>query len=102
MGCDLSSCTPDDLVVYLMGGWLPTHRRRGDATEPPSFNTLKHHLSLLSGLFKRLGRHGDFDPATGLSNRCTSPEVEGFRRGYTGWVASAGGLVRCCWAKTSS
>ena len=81
-GCDLGNCAPEDVLVYLMEGWLPNHRGRGGPDKAVGPSAVKSHLSLLSGFFSRLGREGRYSSATGLGNPCESVWVEDFRKAY--------------------
>ena len=76
----------------MMEHWLPSHRGRRSRGGPPSAATVLAHLSLLSGLFQRLGRRAEYDAATGVGNPCSSPEVGDFRRAYPRLMARAGML----------
>ena len=80
--CDLSHCAPEDVLVYLMEGWLPRHRGRGGPNKAVGPSAVKSHLSLLSGFFSRLGREGRYSSATGLGNPCESVWVDDFRKAY--------------------
>ena len=73
-------CTPDDLLIYMVTQWLPTHHARGGGSVGPS--AVKSHLSSISGLLMRSGRCGRYDAYTRLGNPCDSIWVDDFRAAY--------------------
>ena len=81
-GSNLTNCTPEDLLIYIVEHWLPTHRgrKREDGLCGPS--ALKSHLSSLSGHFTGIARDGRYDESSGRGNPCDSVWVSDFRKAY--------------------
>ena len=81
-GGDISTCTPEDILIYIMEHWLQAHkgRKRSDGLCGPA--ALKSTLSSLSGFFLRLGREGRYDGASGGGNPCDSVWMEDFRKAF--------------------
>ena len=82
-GRGLHNCTPDDLLAYMEGSWLPKHGELllSDGQPHASPGYLSTTLSHLSTSFARLGREGEYDPRTQVRAPppCT-PLIAGQRR----------------------
>ena len=90
---DLQGAGPEDLLVFMDYQWLPRHagsKLPGFEAPVASPQGVACALSHMSTLFKRIGRIGAYNDATGSGNPCESPIILLYKQGYRRKLWEAG------------
>ena len=89
---DLTTCRPEEILVFLQSHFIQTHvgSRAPGQPKTASPSGVATTLSHLSTTFIGLGRQGPYDHLTGSGNPCESAEITRFKQGYHRDMTSAG------------
>ena len=89
---NLSTCRPEEILVFMQSHYIQTHVGSRSTGQPltASPSGVASTLSHLSTTFAGLGRQGPYDRLTNKGNPCDSVEITRFKQGYHRDMVSAG------------